>query len=122
MLAVTDYFTKWVEIFAVPDKSVVTCAVVILNEVIVQFGCPYSIHLEQGCNYESAIFSKLCGLLQIRKTRTSAGHPSCNGQVEHFNSSLMYDKVLLERTAKRMDQHLVCLAAAYWATPMKAQV
>ena len=26
VLAVTDYFTKWVEIFAIPDQSVATCA------------------------------------------------------------------------------------------------
>ena len=26
VLAVTDYFTKWVEIFAIPDQSAATCA------------------------------------------------------------------------------------------------
>ena len=26
ILAVTDYFTKWVEIYAIPDQSAVTCA------------------------------------------------------------------------------------------------
>lgn len=26
ILVVTDYFTKWVEIFAVPDQSAITCA------------------------------------------------------------------------------------------------
>ena len=36
-LAVTDYFTKWVEIFAIPDQSAVTCAGVILNEIIARF-------------------------------------------------------------------------------------
>ena len=54
MLAVTNYFTKWVEIFAIPDQSTVTCAKIILNEVIARFGCPYDIHSDQGCNYESA--------------------------------------------------------------------
>ena len=44
VLAVTDYFTKWVEIFAIPDQSAVTCGGVILNEVIARFGCPYDIH------------------------------------------------------------------------------
>ena len=41
ILVVTDYFTKWVEIFAVPDQTAETCAEVILNEVIARFGCPY---------------------------------------------------------------------------------
>ena len=26
VLAVTDHFTKWVEVFAIPDQSAVTCA------------------------------------------------------------------------------------------------
>ena len=34
ILAVTDYFTKWVEIYAIPDQSAVTCAEVILDEFI----------------------------------------------------------------------------------------
>ena len=85
VLAVTDYFIKWVEIFAIPDQSAATCAKIILNEVIARFGCPYDIHSDQGCNYKSALFSELCQLLEIRKTRTTPGHPCCNGQVECFN-------------------------------------
>ena len=40
VLAVTDYFTKWVEIFAIPDQTAATCAEIILNEVIARFGVP----------------------------------------------------------------------------------
>ena len=80
VLAVTDYF-KWVENFTIPDQSAVTCAGVILNEVIERFGCPYDIHHDQRHNYESAIISELCHLLEIQKTRTTPGHPSCNDQV-----------------------------------------
>ena len=97
ILAVTDYFTKWVEIFAIPDQSAATCAKIILNKVIARFGCPYDIHSDQGCNNESALFSELCQLLGICKTRTTPGHPHCNGQVECFNRTLVgNDKILLE--------------------------
>ena len=89
VLAVTNYFTKWVEIFAIPDQSAATCAEIILNEVVARFGCPYDIHSDQGSNYESALFSELCQLLEICKTRTTPGHPCCNGQVEHFNRTLV---------------------------------
>ena len=33
--------------------------------------------------------AEICDLLEIRKTRTSPGHPPCNGQVERFNSTLL---------------------------------
>ena len=53
VLVVTDSFTKWTEIFAVPDETAETCARVILNEVICRFGCPLALHSDQGRNYES---------------------------------------------------------------------
>ena len=53
LLVCTDVFTKWVEIFAIPNQDAETTARVILNEVIGRFGCPLSIHSDQGSNYES---------------------------------------------------------------------
>ena len=69
ILVITDDFTKRVEVFAVPDYTAVTFARVILNEVIARFGCPVSIHSDQGTNYESSIFSELCRMLEIRKNK-----------------------------------------------------
>ena len=89
ILVVTHYFTQWVEIFAVPDQTAETCASVILNEVIARYGCPYEIHSDQGRNFESRMFSELCRLLEVRKTRTSPGNPWCNGQTERFNRTLI---------------------------------
>ena len=53
ILVVTDYFTKWVEIFAVPDQTALTTAEVILNEVIARFGCPYEINSDQDRSFEN---------------------------------------------------------------------
>ena len=38
ILIVVDYFTKWVEVFLVPDQTAKTCAQVIVNEVHSPFG------------------------------------------------------------------------------------
>ena len=88
ILLVTDHFMNWVEIFAVPDQTANTCADVILNEVIARFGCPLSLHSDQGKNYESKILAELCQLLEVHKTCTSPGNPQCNGQAERFNQTL----------------------------------
>ena len=68
ILVVSDQFSKWVEIFLLPDQSATKCASTILNEVISRFGTPLSIHSDQGRNYESQIFQQLCRLLEIKKT------------------------------------------------------
>ena len=118
ILVVSDSSTKWVEIFAVPKFTAVTCAEKMLNEVIGRFGCPYDIHSDQGRNYESHIFAELCHLLEIRKTRTTPGNPRCNGQVERFNRTLVrMIKAYLKGQQREWDRNLGCLAAAYRATP-----
>ncbi len=118
ILVVTDHFTKWVEIFPVPDQTAATCADKILNEVIARLGCPYDLHSDQGRNYESRIFAELCALLEVRKTRTSPGHPRSNGQSERFNRTLIrMIKAYLKGQQREWDRNLGCLAAAYRATP-----
>ena len=109
IMVVTDHFTKWVEIFALPNQQAETCASVLLNEVISRYGCPYDIHSDQGRNYTSAIFSELCQYLEIRKTRTSPYHPSGNGQCERFNLTLIrMIKAYLKGEQKDWDKHLGC--------------
>ena len=51
ILTIADYFTKWVEIVAVPDQTAVTCAQIRLNEVVCRFGCPLAIHSDQGRHF-----------------------------------------------------------------------
>ena len=97
-MVVTDYFTKWVEIFALSDQQAATCANVLLNEVFAWFGCPYDLHTDQGKNFTSAIFTELCQLMEIRKTRSSPYHPS--GKIQQ--NSDQNDKGLSKRGAARL--------------------
>ena len=81
-------------------------------------GCPLSIHSDQGRTYESRIFKELCRMLEIRKTRTSMRNPRGNGQVEHFNRTLLrMIKACLYGEQTEWDLHLGYLPGAYRATP-----
>ncbi len=117
ILVVTDYFTKWVEIYAIPDQTAYTCAEKILNEFICRYGCPYDLHSDQGTNYTSKLFTELCKLLEIRKTKSSPYRPQGNGQVERFNRTLIsMIKMYLSDEGRDWDKNLGCLAGAYRAT------
>ena len=95
-----DYFTKYVELVAVPDIKARTVAWAFLTEVICRHGTPSYLHSDRGTNYLSNIVSETCKLLQITKTQTSSYHPQCNGQSERMMS------VILASLAKRLDaQH-----------------
>ena len=86
VLVVTDQFSHWMEVLAIPNQSAETTAQTILNEVIACFGGPISIQSNLGGNYESRIFRELCYLLEIKKSRTSVRNPKGNGQTERFNN------------------------------------
>ena len=84
ILLLTEHFSKYVEIIPVPDMTAAVCAERILNEYIARWGCPFSIHSDQGRTYESKIFRELCRMLEIQKTRTSVRNPKGNGQSERL--------------------------------------
>ena len=67
-LLLTDHFSKYVEILAVPDMTAEMCASRIVNEFIARWGCPLTIHSDQGRTYESNVFKEMCRMLEIRKS------------------------------------------------------
>lgn len=114
VMVIQDYFTKWVEVYPIPDGTAVTCANVLVNEFLARFGMPLSIHPDQGRNFEADLFKETCKLLGIHKSRTSPHRPACNGLVERFNSTLIkLIKSYLEGKQSNWDLNLGCLAGAY---------
>lgn len=82
------YFTRWTECFAMLNMETKTLAQIIVEEVIVRLGVPYTIHSDQGRQYESDLLKEVWNLLQVEKTRTTPYHPQSDGMVERFNRTL----------------------------------
>lgn len=89
MLVAMDYFTKWPEVFAIPDQEAVTVARVLVEGMFCRFGAPMELHSDQGRNFESAVFAEVCRLFGVTKTRTTPGYPQSDGMVERFNRTLL---------------------------------
>ncbi|XP_043208845.1 uncharacterized protein LOC122374269 [Amphibalanus amphitrite] len=88
ILVVTCGFSKWVEAFSMPNQEAGTVARILVDRLFCRYGCPETIHSDQGRNFESRLFQEVCKHMGISKTRTSAYHPQGNGQVERFNRTL----------------------------------
>lgn len=99
MLVAMDYFTKWPEVFAIPDQEAVTVARVLVEGMFCRFGAPMELHSDQGRNFESAVFAEVCRLFGVTKTRTTPGYPQSDGMVERFN------RTLLNALASFVDSH-----------------
>ena len=87
-----DSFTKWVECVPLPSQTAEMTARAAINGFFVRFGYPFEIFTDQGRNFESELFQKVCELLQIHKSRTTPGpyRPSGNGQKERYNRTVLF--------------------------------
>ena len=88
LLVVMDHFTKWCEVFATTDQKAQTVAEILVSRVFSRFGPPTVLHSDQGRNFESNLMKEVCNLMGIHKSRTTAYHPQCDGQVERQNRTL----------------------------------
>ena len=99
VLVVADYFTKWVEVFPIPNQEARTVATKLVDEVFCRFSMPEQLHSDQGKQFESKVIEEICKLLHIRKSRTTPYHPQSDGLVERFN------RTLLSMLACRVEKH-----------------
>ncbi|KAK3093372.1 hypothetical protein FSP39_014695 [Pinctada imbricata] len=117
ILTVTDHFTNWSEAYPLKDQRAATVAKKIYDEFLSRYGCPATLHSDQGTNYESELFREMCELLHVKKTRSSPRHPQGNGKSERFNRTLIaMIKCFIKDDHDDWDQHLASITAAYRAS------
>ena len=88
ILVIGDHFTKWYEAIPLPDQTAVTTANPLNDHWISRFGCPHSLHSDQGRNFESKLFEHSMQLLEMDKTRTTPFHAQSNAVIERMNKTL----------------------------------
>jgi transposase InsO family protein len=76
ILIAMDYFTKWPEAYALPNQEAETVVKVLVDQFVSRFGTPVELHSDQGRNFESRVFSEMCKLLGIKKTKLRLYTPS----------------------------------------------
>ena len=117
ILMFVDQFTKWLECYPLPDQNAETIAKAMVEGFIARFGCPLQIHTDQGRNFSGNLFTQVCQLLQIVKTRTTPYHPASNAQVERFNRTLLQIiRAYLKGNQRTWDENLQLLAGAIRAS------
>ena len=83
-MVVTDYFSKYVEVKALPDQTAETTADAFLQMVVRRHGMPKAIMSNRGSTFTSKIFRRLCDKLGMKQKFSTAYHPATNGETERF--------------------------------------
>lgn len=89
ILVITDYFTKWVEVVALPDQTALSTCKALVERIINYHGPPRVIVTDRGTNFTSKLFKYLCEALRIKHCTTTSYHPQSNGLTERFNRTMM---------------------------------
>lgn len=120
MLVVTDYATRYPEVFplkSIKARYVATCLVQLFSRV----GFPAEILTDQGTNFMSTLLKQVYQLLGIRSLRTTPYHPQTDGLTERFNQTLkqMLRKFVCD-SGRDWDQWLPYLLFAYREVPQSS--
>ena len=114
IIVIVDYFTKWSIAVARKNHKAITCAEVIVNNFVCQFGVPLQILTDLGAEFRSSLFTEVCKLLRIHKIFTTPYRPQTDGLVERHNRTLL--EMLTKYVSGQFydwDDHLPYLIMAY---------
>ena len=117
----TDYCTRWVEAFAVPNIEAKTIARLLVDDIMGRHGAPRKLHLDRGSNYLSSLIREVCFLMNTEKVFTSSYHPQCDGLVERFNGTMAQCiSHYVDRNQKNWDTYLNAILFAFRTSPNDA--
>jgi hypothetical protein len=80
-----DYFTKWLEVYTIPNQESVTLVDTLVTNLYYHFGVPRELsNSNKGCNFEFWFIQEVLEFLAINNTRTTPLHPQLDGMEEQY--------------------------------------
>jgi len=114
ILCITDAFTKYVELVALPDKEAETVSHAIFNRWICRYGSPLQVTTDGGKEFCAKLSDQLYKLMDIDHLTTSPYHPQCNSQVEIVNKTIAkYLSSFVDQTTLDWEIYLPPLMFSY---------
>ena len=92
-----DYFTKWVEAKPLANIRDMDAKRFVWKNIVTRFGVPHVLILDNGLQFDSKMFRRYCGELEITNRYSTPAYPQGNGQAEVVN------KVIVSGLKKRLD-------------------
>ena len=114
ILCVTDAFSKYAELVAIPDKSASTVGSALFSRLLCRHGLPLEIVSDNGKEFCNEIVDTLLALMKIKKTNTTPYHPQTNAQAEVCNKTISaYLKTQVLSSTLDWEQYIASMMFAY---------
>ncbi len=114
VLAITDYFSKWVVAIPLPSQTAQVTAEALYEHYICIYGIPIRILSDQGTHFNNQLMSAFTKVLGCQHIKSTPYHPQTNGAIERFNST--FERQLAKLTDQEVndwDMHLKSIVFAY---------
>ena len=89
ILVVTDAFTKYTELVAIPDKNARTVAEAFFDKWVLRHSVPHLIIHDGGREFENSLMADLRELLGVERIAISPYSPWVNSAAESFNREII---------------------------------
>ncbi len=100
ILSIVDYFSKWAQAVALPNKSAQSVAQALYN-ICLTMGFPEIYSSDQGREFVNSMFKELIDAAGGSHRISTAYHPQTNGLVERFNQTIQ--NMLLKACSAEQD-------------------
>ena len=84
-----DYFTRWMEAYAIPNQKAYTVAQKLTEEMFLRFSPPEQLHSDHGRQFESILVAEIWKVRGIKKTGTTSYHPQQDGMMDRFKRTII---------------------------------
>ena len=88
VLTFTEYNSRFVEAFAMPDMCAETIARIFVNEICFRYGAPQQLLSDLGANLVSEVMRETCELLKVERIMTAPYRPQTDGLLEKYHSTM----------------------------------
>ena len=118
LLACQDNLCKYLIAVPITDQRANEVAKQLAEKIITIFGISNMIVTDQGTNFMSDVFKRICKLFKISKISTTAYHPESNGALERSHKSLLnYIKSYIKPRDNNWDELISYACFSYNTTP-----
>jgi hypothetical protein len=118
VLTCQDNLSKYLVAIPIENQTAESVAEALVKTIILIYGIPNEIVTDQGTNFMSNVFKRVCKLFKIEKICTTAYHPESNGALERTHKTLVnYLRCFCNNKTNDWDECLPFACFAYNTTP-----
>jgi hypothetical protein len=118
ILTCQDNLSKYFVAVPLQSQTAEEVTDVFVKHIILIYGIPTEVLTDQGSNFMSEVFKRICKLLKIETVHTTAYHPESNGALERTHKTLTsYLRCFCDSKTNNWDEWLPFACFTYNTTP-----